>query len=82
MQDIALIDARRGANMFKNVNIPILGMVQNMSHYVCSNCGHEAHIFGHDGVRDCAEEMGMPFLGSALRHKRPRSTELMVGMAW
>lgn len=49
--------------MFRNVNIPILGMVQNMSHYICSNCGHEAHIFGHDGVRACAEEMDMAFLG-------------------
>ena len=62
-QDVALIDARRAVDMFAKVKTPILGLVENMSVYVCPNCGHEAHLFGHGGVRDEAERMGVPFLG-------------------
>ena len=62
-QDIALIDARKALNMFGKMNVPVLGMVENMSSYICPNCGHEAHIFGHGGARAEAEKLGLPFLG-------------------
>ena len=61
-QDVALIDARRGINMFEKMNVPILGMVENMSTHICSNCGHEEHVFGHGGVAAEAEKMGVPLL--------------------
>jgi ATP-binding protein involved in chromosome partitioning len=62
-QDLALIDARRGVEMFKRVNVPVLGVVENMSYFVCPKC-HERHdIFGHGGARREAEKMGVPFLG-------------------
>ncbi len=62
-QDIALLDARKGLNMFRKVDVPVLGIVENMSMYVCPNCGHEAHIFGHGGAKLEAEKLGTPFLG-------------------
>ncbi|CAG8489370.1 21229_t:CDS:2 [Cetraspora pellucida] len=62
-QDIALIDARKGANMFTKVNVPILGMVQNMSIFVCPNCQHKVHIFGQNGVLKTSKEMGLDYLG-------------------
>jgi len=62
-QDIALLDARRGLNMFRKVNVPVLGIIENMSLYVCPNCGHEAHIFGHGGARADALRLGVDFLG-------------------
>ncbi|XP_032240855.2 iron-sulfur protein NUBPL-like isoform X2 [Nematostella vectensis] len=62
-QDIALLDARRGAEMFKKVDIPVLGLVQNMSHYVCPNCSHKAYIFGQDGAKGVALDMGTEVLG-------------------
>lgn len=62
-QDLALIDARKGINMFKKVEIPILGIVENMSQFICPNCGHESHIFGHGGAKAEAEKMGANFLG-------------------
>jgi ATP-binding protein involved in chromosome partitioning len=62
-QDIALIDARKGLAMFRRTQVPILGIVENMSVFVCPNCGHESHIFGHGGARATAEELGAPFLG-------------------
>ncbi len=67
-QDIALMDARRGIAMFRKVNVPILGVVENMSLYVCPNCGHEAHLFGHGGARAAASEIGAPFLGEIPLH--------------
>lgn len=63
-QDIALIDAVKGIEMFKKVKIPILGLVQNMNHFVCPNCQHESHIFGFDGARKVAEENELTVLGS------------------
>ena len=63
-QDIALLDARKGVEMFRKVTVPIVGMIENMSTHVCSNCGHEDHIFGHDGARLEAEAMGVDFLGA------------------
>jgi ATP-binding protein involved in chromosome partitioning len=62
-QDIALIDARKGLAMFRKTEVPILGIVENMSVFVCPHCGHESHIFGHGGARATAEELGAPFLG-------------------
>jgi ATP-binding protein involved in chromosome partitioning len=62
-QDIALIDARKGLAMFRKTQVPILGIVENMSVFVCPQCGHQSHIFGHGGARDTARELGAPFLG-------------------
>ena len=62
-QDVALIDARRAINMFDKLKVPVLGLIENMSSYVCPNCGHEAHLFGHGGVAAEAERLGVPFLG-------------------
>lgn len=62
-QDIALIDARKGITMFQKTHVPILGLVENMAVFVCSNCGHEHHIFGHGGAKLTAEKLGAPFLG-------------------
>ena len=61
-QDVALLDARKGIDMFKQLNTPLLGMIENMSTHVCSNCGHEEHIFGHGGVANEAEKLGIPLL--------------------
>jgi ATP-binding protein involved in chromosome partitioning len=63
-QDIALIDARKGLKMFEKVGIPILGIVENMSTHICSNCGHEEHIFGAGGAERMAKEYGIELLGS------------------
>jgi ATP-binding protein involved in chromosome partitioning len=62
-QDVALIDARRGVKMFEKVNVPVLGLIENMSFFCCPNCGHRAEIFGHGGARAEAERMGVDFLG-------------------
>ena len=63
-QDIALLDARKAFDMFKKTGTPVLGVVENMSTHICSNCGHEEHIFGHGGAKAEAESVGVPFLGS------------------
>ncbi len=62
-QDIALLDARKGLTMFRKVGVPVLGMVENMSYYICPNCGHREEVFAHGGARQTAEQMGCPFLG-------------------
>jgi ATP-binding protein involved in chromosome partitioning len=62
-QDIALLDARKAYKMFEKVEIPVLGVVENMSTHICSKCGHEEHIFGEGGGRSMAEQYGVPFLG-------------------
>jgi ATP-binding protein involved in chromosome partitioning len=62
-QDVALLDARKALDMFGKTKVPVLGIIENMSSYVCPNCGHEAHIFGHGGARAEAEKLGLPFLG-------------------
>lgn len=67
-QDIALIDAVKGINMFKRVNVPILGIIENMSYYICEKCGHRADIFGHEGAKKTAEAMGETFLGEIPLH--------------
>ncbi|MCB1784336.1 MAG: Mrp/NBP35 family ATP-binding protein [Alphaproteobacteria bacterium] len=63
-QDIALIDARKAVEMFRKTDVPVLGVVENMSSYVCPSCGHEAHIFGHGGAEEEAQALGVPFLGA------------------
>jgi ATP-binding protein involved in chromosome partitioning len=62
-QDLALIDARRGVAMFKRVEVPIIGIIENMSHFICPHCGGRSDIFGHGGARLEAERLGVPFLG-------------------
>jgi ATP-binding protein involved in chromosome partitioning len=62
-QDLALIDARRGVAMFQKVNVPVIGIVENMSTFSCPNCGHVTNLFGHGGARREAERLGVPFLG-------------------
>ena len=62
-QDIALLDARKGLNMFRKVDVPVFGIVENMSYYICTECGHRAEIFSHGGARRIAEQLGMEFLG-------------------
>jgi ATP-binding protein involved in chromosome partitioning len=62
-QDLALIDARRGVSMFGKVDIPIIGVVENMSYFVCPHCGGRSDIFAHGGARQEADKMGVPFLG-------------------
>jgi ATP-binding protein involved in chromosome partitioning len=62
-QDLALIDARRGIAMFKRVNVPVLGIVENMSYFLCPHCGGRSDIFGHGGARREAERLKVPFLG-------------------
>lgn len=63
-QDVALLDARRALDMFAKLKTPVLGLIENMSTYVCPQCGHQAHIFGHGGVAAEAEGLGIPFLGA------------------
>lgn len=67
-QDIALIDARKGLNMFRKVDVPILGIVENMSTFICPKCGERSDIFGHGGARDEATKVGVPFLGEIPLH--------------
>jgi ATP-binding protein involved in chromosome partitioning len=64
-QDLALIDARRGVSMFQQVNVPILGVFENMSYFLCPHCGGRSEIFSHGGARAEAEKLGVPFLGEA-----------------
>ena len=62
-QDLALIDARKGLNMFRRVNVPVLGIIENMSYFVCPGCGETSDIFGTGGAKAEAERLGLPFLG-------------------
>jgi len=62
-QDLALIDARKGLAMFRKTEVPVLGIVENMSVFICPHCGGASHIFGHDGARKTAAELGCDFLG-------------------
>ena len=67
-QDVALLDARKAINMFQKLNVPVVGLIENMSTHVCSNCGHEEHIFGHGGVAKEAEKLGVPLLAEVPLH--------------
>ncbi len=67
-QDLALIDARRGIAMFQRVNVPVLGIVENMSYFLCPSCGTRSDVFGHGGARREADRLGVPFLGEVPLH--------------
>ncbi|MEM8788435.1 MAG: Mrp/NBP35 family ATP-binding protein [Pseudomonadota bacterium] len=67
-QDVALLDARKAIDMFNRLNVPIAGIIENMSTHICSNCGHEEHIFGHGGAAAEAASRGVPFLGEIPLH--------------
>ncbi|NXJ12266.1 NUBPL protein, partial [Odontophorus gujanensis] len=73
-QDVALLDARKGTEMFRKVHVPVLGLVQNMSVFQCPNCKHETHIFGADGVRNLAKTLGLDVLGDIPLHVNVRET--------
>lgn len=73
-QDLSLIDARRGLAMFRKVNVPVLGIVENMSYFQCPHCGTKSDIFGHGGARHEAEKLGVPFLGEIPLHMAIRAT--------
>jgi ATP-binding protein involved in chromosome partitioning len=73
-QDLSLIDARRGIAMFKKVNVPVLGIIENMSYFQCPHCGTQSDIFGHGGARHEAERLGVPFLGEIPLHMSIRTT--------
>ncbi|XP_073433937.1 iron-sulfur cluster transfer protein NUBPL isoform X7 [Dendrobates tinctorius] len=73
-QDIALLDARRGAEMFQKVKVPVLGLVQNMSVFRCPKCDHKTHIFGADGAQQLAATMGLDILGDIPLHINIRET--------
>ncbi len=67
-QDVALIDARKGIDMFQKLNVPIVGMIENMSTHICSKCGHEEHLFGHGGVAAEADKLGVPLRAEVPLH--------------
>ncbi|MEL7212837.1 MAG: Mrp/NBP35 family ATP-binding protein [Pseudomonadota bacterium] len=67
-QDVALIDARKGIDMFNQLHVPILGLIENMSTHICSSCGHEEHVFGHGGVKAEAQKIGAPLLAEIPLH--------------
>jgi ATP-binding protein involved in chromosome partitioning len=73
-QDVALIDARKGLAMFRKVNVPVLGIVENMSYYICRHCGEREEIFGHGGGHRTADMLGVPFLGEV-----PLDPKVVVG---
>ncbi|HEX3431205.1 MAG TPA: iron-sulfur cluster carrier protein ApbC [Rhizomicrobium sp.] len=82
-QDLALVDARKGLAMFRKTQVPILGIVENMSVFVCPNCGHESHIFAHGGAQRVAETLDVPFLGEiplvpAIRETSDAGTPIVV----
>jgi ATP-binding protein involved in chromosome partitioning len=71
-QDLALIDARKGLAMFRQVSVPVLGIVENMSYFLCPSCGSRSDIFGHGGARAEAGRLGLPFLGEVPLHMEIR----------
>jgi ATP-binding protein involved in chromosome partitioning len=82
-QDVALIDARRGVRMFEKVNVPVLGLIENMSYFCCPECGHRTDIFGHGGARAEAERLGTEFLGElplklAIREMADAGTSIVL----
>ncbi|MBI1385355.1 MAG: P-loop NTPase [Rhizobiales bacterium] len=72
-QDLALIDARKGLAMFRQVDVPVLGIIENMSYFLCPSCGERAEIFGHGGARLEATKLGVPFLGEIPLHMEIRA---------
>lgn len=85
-QDLALIDARKGLKMFKNVDVPILGIIENMSTFVCPHCGETSDIFGHGGAEEEAKKLGVMFLGAVplhmdIRHYSDEGTPVVIADA-
>jgi len=83
-QDVALLDARKALSMFRKTETPVIGMIENMSTHICSNCGHEEHIFGHGGAEKEAADLGIPFLGAipldiAIRQASDDGTPIVAG---
>lgn len=76
-QDLALIDARKGLAMFQKVDVPVLGIIENMSTFICPKCGERSDIFGHGGARDEAKKLNVPFLGAVPLHMDIRATSDM-----
>ena len=84
-QDLALIDARKGLNMFRKVNVPVIGIVENMSYFICTKCGERHEIFGYGGAREEAAKLGVPFLGEVpldteVRLRSDRGEPVVVSM--
>jgi ATP-binding protein involved in chromosome partitioning len=82
-QDIALLDARKGLNMFRKVDVPVLGIVENMSYFTCPHCGERSDIFSHGGARAEADRLGVDFLGEvplaiAIRSTSDAGTPIVV----
>ena len=82
-QDLALLDARRGAGMFERVDVPLLGVIENMSHFICPHCSGRSEIFAHGGARREADKLGVPFLGEipldmSIRETSDRGTPVVV----
>ncbi len=73
-QDIALLDARKGLNMFRKVDVPVFGIIENMSYFICPNCNHRSDIFSHGGAHKTADELGCDFLGEVPLHIAIRET--------
>ncbi len=73
-QDIALTDARKGFRMFEKVGVPVFGLIENMSHFICPHCGGRSDIFSHGGARREAERLGTEFLGEVPLEVRIRET--------
>ena len=85
-QDIALLDARKGVKMFEKVEVPVLGVIENMAVHVCANCGHVEHLFGQGGAQKMSDEFQIPFLGSlplelAIRQDADRGCPTVVAAA-
>ena len=82
-QDMALIDARKGLDMFRKVDVPVLGIIENMSYFICPHCGQRSDIFGHGGARQEAERLGVEFLGEipldmAIRETSDEGTPIVI----
>jgi ATP-binding protein involved in chromosome partitioning len=73
-QDLALIDARRGIAMFRRVDVPVLGLVENMSYFLCPHCGKRTDVFSHGGAKAESEKQGVPFLGEVPLEAEIRAT--------
>lgn len=83
-QDVAFLDARKAIGLFQAAKIPVVGVVENMSSFLCPHCGEETQIFGHGGVREAARKMGLPFLGEVpidlqIRSGSDEGTPIVVG---
>ena len=81
-QDIALLDARKAINMFRKVDVPVLGIVENMSYFCCPNCGHRTEIFAHGGARACAAKYGVDFLAEIPLDSRCARPATTAGRSW